>query len=117
MKFAAWGIGLGFALVLVVGAICFERAAVYAQQPGGQPVDKAVPSGQLMALSAELGDGRQQITLIDPRTRVMSVYQIDRTSGEISLKSVRSVHWDLLMDEFNSDSPTPREIRSLLEQR
>jgi hypothetical protein len=112
MRVAACGIGLGFALVLVVGAICF------AQPPGGgHAVDKATPSGQLMALSAELADGRQQITLIDPRTRVMSVYQIDRASGEISLKSVRSVHWDLLMDEFNSDSPTPREIRSLLEQR
>src|SRR5687768_10972502 len=96
MRVAAWGIGLGFAIVLVVGAICF------AQPPGGHVVDKATPSGQLMALSAELPDGRQQITLIDPRTRVMSVYQIDRASGEISLKSVRSVHWDLLMDEFNS---------------
>lgn len=116
MRVAVWGIGLGFGLIIAAAVVCFERAAVCAQPPGGY-VDKTVPAGQLMALSAELGDGRQQITLIDPRTRVMSVYQIDRASGEISLKSVRSVHGDLLLDEFNSDSPTPREIRTLLEKR
>ena len=116
MRVAVWGIGLGFGLLIAVAVVCLERAQVYAQA-AGHAVDKSVPQGQLMALSAELGDGRQQITLIDPRTRVMSVYQIDRNTGEISLKSVRSVHWDLQMDDFNSDSPTPKEIRSLLEQR
>src|SRR4051794_1024461 len=116
MRVAAWGIGLGFGL-LIFAVICCERTQVLAQPGAGQAVDKSVPAGQLMALSVELADGRQQITLIDPRTRVISVYQIDRASGEISLKSVRSVHWDLQMDEFNSDSPSPKEIRSLLEQR
>lgn len=116
MRVAAWGIGLGFGL-LIVCAACLDRAPVYAKPQRSPVVDKAAPAGQLVALSVEQADGRQQITLIDPRTRVMSVYHIDRASGEISLKSVRNVHWDLQMDEFNSDSPTPREIRSLLEQR
>jgi hypothetical protein len=117
MRVAVWGIGLGFGVLVAIAVMCCERGAVCAQPPGASVVDKSGSSGQLMALSAELNDGRQQITLIDPRTRVMSVYHIDRASGEISLKSVRTVHWDLLMDEFNSDKPSPREIRSLLEKR
>lgn len=117
MRVAVWGMGLGFGLFVASAIACLGWAQVHAEPPRAQVVDKAAPVGQLIALSVEQSDGRQQITLIDPRTRVMSVYQIDRASGEISLKSVRNVHWDLQMDEFNSDSPTPREIRSLLDQR
>ena len=47
----------------------------------------------------------------------MAVYHIDTTTGEIVLKSVRNIHYDLKMIEFNGTSPLPREIRSLLEQR
>ncbi len=47
----------------------------------------------------------------------MSVYHVESATGEIALKSVRRFHWDLQMDEFNGDSPSPREIRALIEQR
>lgn len=71
----------------------------------------------LITLSAPLGEHRQQLTLIDARTRVMGVYHVDNTTGEIALKSVRNFNWDLQMSEFNAANPLPREIRSLLEQR
>ena len=70
-----------------------------------------------MALSHDAGEGQRQLTLIDPRNRVMAVYHVDDGSGEISLRSVRTFHWDLLMDDFNGVSPSPREIRSLVEPR
>jgi hypothetical protein len=80
--------------------------------PGG-----SVSSG-LIAIAATAGDNkRQQLTVIDPDLRVMSVYHVDLSSGEIVLKSVRNIHWDLQMVEFNGTSPLPREIRSLLEQK
>jgi hypothetical protein len=31
----------------------------------------------------------------------------------LSLKSVRNVAWDLMIEDFNSANPTPREIRAL----
>jgi hypothetical protein len=55
--------------------------------------------------------------LIDPATRTMAVYHIDTSSGEIALKSVRNVNFDLQMMEFNGKSPLPNEIRAILEQR
>ncbi len=42
---------------------------------------------------------------------------IDHATGVISLKSVRNIHADLLMDEFNTESPLPKEIRAILDQR
>jgi len=58
-------------------------------------------------------DRVQQIVVIDPSTQAMAVYHVDLASGRISLKSVRNVRYDLLMTEFNTDAPSPRELESL----
>jgi hypothetical protein len=104
------------ALLLVVGfGESLER--VFAQRPvSSQP--SAGPADALHTHCVELGDGRQQITLIDSRTRSIAIYHVDPRTGSLGLKSVRNVQWDLQMDEFNSaGNPSPKEIRSLLEQR
>ena len=55
--------------------------------------------------------------MIDPEKHVMSVYHIDLATGVVMLKSVRNIHWDLQMSEFNGTNPLPREVRSMLDQR
>jgi hypothetical protein len=116
MRSAAIGLVLGAVLILAMwGANVLPQAS--AQRPGGFPVNvpgSVPPSSELIALSFDAGGGRQHITLIDPRTHMVSVYAIDPATGEIALRSVRNVHWDLQMDEFNGTTPSPREIRSLL---
>jgi hypothetical protein len=97
------------------GVVIGLSGSLIADNPGRQPL-QSVPGDQLIALSLDLGNSGQQVTLIDTSRQVMGVYHIDRTSGEISLKCVRNTHWDLLMDEFNGVSPSPREIRSLLQR-
>lgn len=87
------------------------RSRLHAQQPAIRPL------GELMALNSDVEEGRQQIVVIDSKSRVMSVYHIDHATGVISLKSVRNIHADLLMDEFNTESPLPKEIRAILDQR
>jgi hypothetical protein len=74
-------------------------------------------AGDLMAFSTDVGNGTQQITVIDANERVMSVYHVASGKGEIELRSVRNIRWDLLMEEFNGVRPLPREIRVLLEQK
>ena len=71
----------------------------------------------LIALPTALADGRQALTIVDPRTRVVSVYQIDLNKGEIALRGVRNIHWDLQIDEYNGVSPSPAEVRSLIEHK
>ena len=72
--------------------------------------------GDLIALAMPLADGRQVLTVVDPRLRVVSVYHVE-PSGGITLKSVRNVNWDLQMEAFNSAAPLPHDIRAQLEQR
>jgi hypothetical protein len=78
---------------------------------------QSTASSGLITITATIGDSRQQLTVIDPEKHVLSVYHIDLATGEIVLKSVRNIHWDLQMVEYNGTSPLPREIRSLLEQK
>lgn len=118
---AAFGLVLGAGLVLVLAGAFWREPLAFAQRPaipGLAPTqnlpDREHSSGELIALSFDCGGGRQHVTLIDPRTRMMGVYAIDPATGEISLRSVRNVHWDMQMDEFNGTNPSPREIRSLL---
>jgi hypothetical protein len=84
--------------------------------PAGVPGTKAVGGEGLIALSATAGDQHQQVTVIDPATRAMSVYHVSLATGEVTLKSVRRIHWDLQMNEFNATHPLPGEIRSMIEQ-
>ena len=79
--------------------------------------DRVASSPDLLALSHDGGDGRQQITLVDPRQRVMAVYHVERTTGALQLKSVRNLQWDLLIEDYNSGTPAPRDIRALKEQQ
>jgi len=107
MKAAVIGALLGAGLVVAMTA---GASGVHATPlvPG--------TGSDLITLTTPIGEHRQQLTVIDPRMRVMGVYHIDGSSGEIALKSVRNISWDLQMSEFNAANPLPREIRSLLEQ-
>ena len=74
---------------------------------------------ELITVSAMVGDRSQfqQLTVIDPQSRVMSVYHVELATGAITLKSVRNISWDLLLREFNGVNPLPGEIRALLDAR
>lgn len=103
--------------VLVAGVVGLADA----QGPRGIGIDRTVQdraasSPDLLALSHD-ADGRQQITIVDPRQRVMAVYHVDRASGALQLKSVRNLQWDLLIEDYNSGTPAPRDIRALKEQQ
>ncbi len=123
MRVAAYGLSVVAVLVTVFLAIAHDPLA-FGQTPKPPQAQPVLPShlpvaavGDLMAFSSEGTLGPSQVTLIDAKARVMCVYHVDRSSGEIELKSVRNFHWDLLIEEFNGVRPLPREIRALLEQK
>ncbi|MCC7086395.1 MAG: hypothetical protein IT427_15440 [Pirellulales bacterium] len=89
-------------------------------QPAAAEHSVYQPSGDLIALSTMIEVDRQavqQIAVVDPRTRTMSVYHIEPKSSAIKLKSVRNIEADLQMPEYNAVEPLPKEIRAMLERR
>jgi hypothetical protein len=117
MRVAVIGALMALGVVLVVSAGFPAAIAAPEARPARTSAanDRAGPTSDLIALSSEV-DGRQQVTLIDPRARVIAVYHVDRATGGLALKSVRNIQWDLLIEEFNAANPTPREVRALTEQ-
>ena len=106
--------------IVVVTSLAIAAVGDHAGRPRSfaePPHHTASGSNELIALTAPVDQHRHQVTVIDPRGRVMSVYHVELATGEITLKSVRNIHWDLQMSEFNGVSPLPREIRSLVEPR
>jgi hypothetical protein len=114
MRIAVVGASIIASLVVAVFLASLVPTVGFAQRSESSP---AKSSGGLVAMAAMAGEHRQQVTLIDPEMRVLGVYHIDLTTGEIVLKSVRNIHWDLQLGVFNGTSPLPREVQSLLEQK
>lgn len=110
MATASWRIGLGVALA---GAACCWTAA--AQQPfAASPLAATTGVGAASLITNfQPGDGGKPtvLTIVDPQLRTIGVYHINRENGEIHLKSVRNFSADLQIDQFNSNSPLPKEIR------
>ncbi|GAA4426488.1 hypothetical protein [Bremerella cremea] len=110
-----WKSILSAAVVMVAVMLCVElfrdTSSVFAQKHAGLPV-----SAGLVVHSAKSDDGGQLMIMVDPETRVMAVYHVDGNNGKVSLRSVRNLQWDLLIEEFNGGTPSPREIRTLLNQ-
>ncbi|TWT89680.1 hypothetical protein Mal64_00590 [Pseudobythopirellula maris] len=52
------------------------------------------------------------LVLVDTVERAIGVYHIDPQTGKIKLMSVRPVSWDLKMTEYNTEKPTPQDVRA-----
>lgn len=109
MRAAVCGALVVAGLVAVSWLVGLPAGVVRAERLAGH--ESAVAAG-LIAHSTTLGDHQQQLTVVDPELRVIGVYHID-AHGEIVLKSVRNIHWDLQLTDFNTANPLPREIRAL----
>lgn len=103
---------LAGALVVATGLVVLPENGEAQMRPTSVQRPAGFNDG-LIALS-ETVDGRyQQVTVIDPLAHSMCVYHIDLTSGEIALRSVRKIHWDLQMTDFNGVKPLAGEVRTL----
>lgn len=100
-------------LVMAAAGVLPDRGEALAQRI--PPPHTALADGALIALSTTVGDKYQQLSVIDPKLRVLSVYHVDLASGNVELKCVRTIHWDLQMTYYNGKGPMPQDIQSLVE--
>ncbi|HEX3998978.1 MAG TPA: hypothetical protein VHX65_10540 [Pirellulales bacterium] len=110
MRQTGLGALIGAILVLSAGWLVMSHNQASAQL-NGLPEQ----GGELITLTSAAPENRQQVTVIDPRSRRMAVYHVDSATGIVSLKSVRNIQFDLMISEFNGVSPLPREIQSMLQ--
>lgn len=112
MRNAVTGLLVGVVLTALVAGGSSRSNPAQAQGTNRGPS----ADGELRIVSWEANNS-QHLAVIDARSRVLGIYEVNRSSGAITLRSVRNIHWDLQMEEFNSTNPSPREIRAILERR
>ncbi len=120
-----WGICIGCIGLMIAAFAGMDQHTTNAQSTAGANIGTRVgaqDSGEgtqgnnyLLMSSLNTEEG-QQLTVIDVKTKAICVYLIRRGSGKIKLLSARNGRWDFQIDEFNSDTPTPREIQRLTER-
>ena len=110
MQRSLFGVLIGTLLVIAVTA---DRGSSETTVAGQGLVTPSASTATLIAHVTSTEGGPQAVTVIDPGQRVMAVYHVDKTTGEIALKSVRNLTWDLQLMEFNSGKPLPQDIREM----
>ena len=108
-----WVICTGCIVLFLAG---YFGAQITSTQAQFTTVDKSAtvqPGSQLLMSATETERGKQ-LTIIDVKSKAISVYLIERGTGKIQLLSTRNAQWDFQLDEYNSGNPTPREIRQLI---
>jgi len=98
----------------------FASGALVAAQgrPGRGPLGGATAGDSgagLWVCATPLDDGRQLLLVIDPAVKNAAVYHVDGATGTLTLRSTRSIAWDLLVPEYNAQEPRPTALKKLLE--
>jgi hypothetical protein len=110
-----WVICIGCIVLFLSGYFGSQLTTSSAQANSLDATTSTTNNSQLLMSSTDLETGKQ-ITIIDVKSKAISVYLIERGTGKIQLLSTRNAHWDFQLDEYNSGNPTPREIQQLINQ-
>lgn len=115
--FTRWFWAVTMVVALVVVPLWSQTGMVSSPPlPSNLQISGGAASGNgMMAMTQALPDGRQQLVVIDTNSRTMAVYHVEPQLGTATLMSVRHIHWDLMMEEFNGQSPSPKDIRGMLQ--
>ena len=114
MRAVILGIVLVAGLVIGASAGAPDRHEGGAQRVPAFQLQSTLANADMIAVSSNVGDKYQQLTVIDPKLRVMSVYHIEFATGRVALRSVRNFQFDLQMKQFNGKEPLPEEIEEAL---
>lgn len=75
-------------------------------------------NGDVIAFASESAQGGGQVLyLIDPKTQVFSVYDVDPRKPKVRLAGVRHYQADHQLAEFNNDPPFVADIEKMLRSR
>lgn len=118
MRTAVLGFLVVIGLVVVAaGAGGFDRNEVPPQRVPLSQLQSTLANADMLVASSNVENKYQQIVLIDPKQRVISVYHVEFATGAIALRSVRSFQYDQKLMQYNGKDPLPDDIKTLLSPR
>lgn len=104
--------GAALVIVVVVAWIWSRGQWTAAQRPAA--ADQTGGAG-LWISTGPIDGGRQLLLVVDPQLKNAAVYHVDASTGTLTLKSTRDISYDLLVGDFNAQSPKPADLKKMLE--
>jgi len=96
-------------LLLEVGALTSSARAQAGQAAGG--------GGSVFAVAGKVTPETYGLYLVDTRRGTICVYQYLPATHKMKLMSARTYVFDMQLDEYNCDKPTPHDVKKLVEQQ
>lgn len=115
MRFRVVDVAVLVPAMLAVALFGRQAGPVASAAPPPGSAGQAAASSPLWISQSRVSDDRQMLVIVDPNERTAAVYQLDVASGTLTLKSTRSLRWDLMVGEFNAQEPTPSALRKMIE--
>jgi len=75
----------------------------------------ATAADPLWVSTTPLDGNRQLVMVIDQQTKVLAVYHVDTTTGMVTLRSTRTLGYDLQFEDFNATDPRPTALKKMLQ--
>jgi hypothetical protein len=76
----------------------------------------SVGGGDTLVVGGQITKDSYGLYLVDTKRQALCVYQWLPGTRKLRLMASRTFKFDVQLDEYNADKPTPSEVKSLVEQ-
>jgi len=104
-------------ILLSVIATCLVLELGFGGSSAGAQVTSAGGGGDVYVVGGQVTKDSYGLYLVDLKNRSVCVYQWLPGTRKLRLMAARTFSYDVQLDEYNADKPTPREVKRLVEQQ
>jgi hypothetical protein len=76
----------------------------------------SVGGDDMLVVGGQITKDSYGLYLVDTKRQSLCVYQWLPGTRKLRLMAARTFKFDVQLDEYNADKPTPRDVKSLVEQ-
>lgn len=112
----------GFKWVIVAVLVAVSVGLIYEvvqADPNGSQDDatQVTSKDNLIVVSGQVARDSYGLYLVDTDNKTICVYQWIPATRKMRLMASRTFVYDVRLDDYNCDSPTPREVKRLVDQQ
>lgn len=74
-------------------------------------------NGEVFVVAGQVTNGTYGLFLVDTKNETICVYQYLPQTRKLKLMAARTYRFDTKLDDYNSDGPSPEEVKKLVSQQ
>lgn len=74
-------------------------------------------NGEVFVVAGQVTQGTYGLFLVDTKNETVCVYQYLPQTRKLKLMAARTYRFDTKLDDYNSDGPSPAEVKKLVSQQ